>query len=88
MLSLMALFVAGGALYLGLTNDIAATGYEISHLEQSVDEKRMEVQKLEATTAEIRSSQVSVVNPNDVSFVTVDRIEYLAAMPLSGVAVK
>lgn len=81
--------VAGGALYLALTNDTATKGYEVSRLEQELADKRMEVQKLEAKTAEIKASLVSAAaTPDEVQFVTVDKIEYLAATPLPGVAVK
>ncbi len=80
--------VAGGALYLALTNDTATKGYEVSRLEQELASKRMEVQKLEAKAAEIKASLGPALAPEDVQFVAVDKIEYLAATPLPGVAVK
>lgn len=74
--------------YIALTNGVATQGYKIEKLANSIEELKITKQKLEAQAAELQS--VKTLENGDIpeGYIAVQRVEYLAATPQVGVAVK
>ena len=80
--------VLGVAGYLALTNSLATKGYTIKELQQTLEEMKVTTQRLEAQAAELQSFKTLDDAAIPEGFVAVERVEYLAATPQVGVAVK
>lgn len=81
--------VALVATYLVQINGVAAQGMELRNLRATQSEYRLARQALESKISELQSYTVSEGEVSASSFIAVERVEYLAAVPSTvGVAVK
>lgn len=87
-LSMIFSLIGGVACYIALTNSLATKGYEIKELEQQVADSKFTARQLEAEVAARQTYKTLDESEIPDGFVAVERVEYLAATPLAGVAVK
>ncbi len=87
-LVLIFLLVAGVGVYITLTNTLATKGYEIKELEKQVAAAKFTARQLEAEAAARQTYKTLDESGIPEGFVAVEKVEYLAATPLAGVAVK
>ena len=87
--AIMGCLIFGVMSYLYLTNDLATKGYEIKELEKTLEEVEVSSQRLETEVATKQLSKSTTENGQlPEGYVAVEKIEYLAASPQGGVAVK
>lgn len=75
-------------MYIMLTNSLATQGYVISDLQKKAAETSLTAQRLEMQAADLQSIRKLEQGVLPEGYVAVERVEYLAAIPQVGVAVK